>query len=67
MPVATLTFQLPDERHEHEDAVRGGEFRSALWDVEQRLRATLKHDDTLDIPTRKLLEELRELIPKINE
>lgn len=57
--MATLTFQLPDEQGEHADALRGPEFRSALWDIDQRLRSALKHDDSLDERTKALLKEVR--------
>jgi hypothetical protein len=35
---AILKFNLPDDQHEFECAVRATEMASALWDIEQKLR-----------------------------
>lgn len=43
MPVATLTFQLPEERAEHEVAINGWRYKSALWEMDQWLRGLSKH------------------------
>lgn len=41
---ATLSFNLPEERDEFETAVNAGKYRSALWEVMQRIfRPARKH------------------------
>lgn len=62
---ATLTFMLPEEASEHRDALDGTALRSALFDLDQQLRAWTKHghrfksaDDALDAARAALLEEL---------
>jgi hypothetical protein len=43
MPIAILKFKLPDEQSEHRDAVQGGAAKSVLWEMDQTMRAWLKH------------------------
>lgn len=40
---ATLKFNLPEETHEHQDALHGSEWRSALAEVADYLRNQIKH------------------------
>ena len=40
---ATLEFTLPDERVEHNDAIRGGRYRAAITDCLEALRSKLKY------------------------
>lgn len=61
MPRATLTFTLPDEEPEHRAALQGREAKRVLWDIDQRLRAVLKHGSPSD-ETASLAEEIRSLI-----
>ena len=62
MPIATLTFTLPDEEVEHRAALQGLAAKSALWEIDQRLRGLLKHGSPSD-ETRRLAEEIRSSIP----
>lgn len=62
MPIATLRFTLPEEESEFRTAQQGRAAKSALWDIDQRLRGLLKHGE----PTpeeRQLAEEIRAMIP----
>lgn len=43
MPTATLTFQLPEEREDHQLALDGWRYRSALHALDERLRSAAKH------------------------
>jgi hypothetical protein len=40
---ATLTFDLPEEREDLMDALNGSHYRSALEDIDQRLRSLSKY------------------------
>ena len=62
MPIATLTFSLPDEEYEFKAAQQGREAKSILWDIDQRLRSLLKHGEPTEAEAR-LAEEIREMIP----
>jgi hypothetical protein len=62
MPIATLRFSLPDEEHEFRTAQQGREAKLALWDIDQRLRALLKHGQPSQ-ETRELAEAIREMVP----
>ena len=63
MPKSTLEFNLPDEASEFYSAVHGGEYRSALWDLDNLLRGWLKHghefkdaDEVLETVRKELYE-----------
>lgn len=45
---ATLTFNLPEESHEFDNATQGAKMRSVLWDFDQWLRAKVKYEDLTD-------------------
>ena len=62
MPIATLRYTLPDEQAEFDAARLGGEAKSILWDIDQRLRRVLKYAEPSE-ETRRLAEEIREMIP----
>ena len=61
MPVATLRYRLPDEQAEFNAARLGNKMAVALWDIDQRCRALLKHGDPSD-ETARLAEEIRQMI-----
>jgi hypothetical protein len=41
---AVLKYDLPEERLEFEDACRATDYKVALHNLDQELRAALKHD-----------------------
>jgi 3-methyladenine DNA glycosylase AlkC len=43
---ATLEFNLPEEHDEHRVAVQGMDWQMILFEVDQRLRDTVKHGDS---------------------
>jgi hypothetical protein len=61
---ATLTFDLPEERSEHHDAIHGGEWRGIVWDFDQWLKGRLKHSE-LNQTEAEILEEIRDKIYEI--
>lgn len=61
MPVVTLRYRLPDEQAEFDAARLGNRMQVALWDIDQRCRALLKHGDPSD-ETARLAEEIRQMI-----
>jgi hypothetical protein len=42
---ATLTFTLPEEQELFDRAVKGGDWRMVVEDLDGWLRSKLKHDD----------------------
>jgi hypothetical protein len=61
MPVATLTFNLPDEQYEFDAAINGRKALLCLWEIDQKLRSLLKHGEPSD-ETARLAEEIRQFI-----
>ena len=61
MPTVTIRYTLPDEQHDYDAARLGSAACGCLWDIDQRLRALLKHGDPSE-QTAKLAEEIREMI-----
>ena len=62
MPIATLTFTLPDEEVEHRAALQGLAAKSALWEIDQRCRALMKYE-TVPEAVEDLAREIRSMIP----
>jgi hypothetical protein len=46
MPIAKLEFNLPDERHEFDQACRAGDYVATLSDVLNHIRQRLKYEKT---------------------
>ncbi len=42
---AKLTFNLPDDKHEWENAIRANDMYCALWDLSQELRTMWKYKE----------------------
>ncbi len=61
MPTVTIRYSLPDEQAEFDAARLGSKMAVALWDIDQRLRALLKHGDPSE-ETERLAEEIRQMI-----
>lgn len=62
MPTVTVRYRLPDEQADYDAARLGNQMASVLWDIDQRLRALLKHGQPSE-ETERLAEEIREMIP----
>ena len=63
---ATLEFTLPEEQHEHQDALRGYEWRAALTEVVDYLRNQIKHGEN-SADEFRAFERTRERISDILE
>ena len=57
---ATLTFNLPEEQSEFNDAVRGTDYLYALNKIREYLRSELKYNEQLTDLERKAFEKVRE-------
>lgn len=66
MPTITLTFTLPEEQSDYDAARRGPEALRVLWQIDQRLRHLVKHEDRPP-DTRALAEEIRDMIRDSSE
>jgi hypothetical protein len=60
MPTVTITFNLPEEQEELNNALRGGKYLSALQELDGMLRQKIKHDDTITEEQLKVYESVRE-------
>ena len=61
MPTVTIRYSLPDEQHQYDAARLGIKMAIALWDIDQRCRALLKHGEPSS-GERHLAEEIRGMI-----
>ena len=60
---AILEFNLPDDESEFRDAVNGGNWKHAMWKVDQELRSRTKYaPDTMSDETYKELSEVRDFL-----
>jgi len=57
---ATLTFNLPEEQSEFNDAVRGSDYLYALNKIREYLRSELKYNDNLTDLERHAFRKVRE-------
>lgn len=58
---AILEFNLPDDHHEFEDAINGGDWKSVVWDINQYLRSKTKYaPDDMPEEAYKAYDECRE-------
>lgn len=59
---ATLKYDLPDEQEEFEIAIKSRDYYNQLWEIDQHLRSLLKHGDPEAQSTRRLAENIRNMI-----
>jgi|DEB19_MinimDraft_3_1074340.scaffolds.fasta_scaffold30094_2 uncharacterized protein (UPF0147 family) len=68
---ATLTFNLPEEKHEHERAVHAMEAFSLLHEIDQHLRNVVKHNEgayeSPEALASHVREQIWELLQKVEE
>lgn len=57
---AILEFNIPEEQNEHQVALDGWKWRAVVNDIADKLRASMKHDDTLTLQTNTYVEALHE-------
>lgn len=58
MPIATLTFNLPEEDSEHLSAINGWKWKSVVTEIVENLRHELKYSE-LKPNVGEKLEEFR--------
>lgn len=60
----SLSFNLPEEREEHNLAMNGGKYHYVIWELlQEHLRRKLKYEsDNLSEDYRKALEDTREFV-----
>lgn len=63
---AILEFTLPEEQHEHQDAIQGSNWKWAVDDLLNYLRSEIKHVDHTAEEYR-ILEAVREKVSSILE
>ena len=61
MPTVTIRYSLPDEQADYDAARLRSAACGCLWDIDQRLRALLKHGKPSK-ETEQLAEEVRQMI-----
>jgi hypothetical protein len=59
--IGILKFKLPEERLEHEMALKASDYASALSSIREHLRGKLKHGE-LSEEQRAVLEELQRFV-----
>jgi len=59
---ATLEFTLPEEREEFEMTNKAVDYYSQLHEIDNYLRSLLKHGDPEAQSTRRLAENIRNMI-----
>lgn len=67
MPKVTISFNLPEEAHEHKDAIHGADWKGIVYELSTLLRNKLKYgheyktaDEALEAVRDALWEECRE-------
>lgn len=63
---AILEFTLPEESHEHQDAIQGSQWKWALTEVVDYLRNQIKHADN-SADEYRAFERTRERVSEILE
>lgn len=58
---AKLTFNLPSDEVEFQDAINGNRYRAVIWEMDQYLRSQLKHQELTDEVQEKVQEIRDEL------
>ena len=61
---ATLTFNLPEEKEELDDAINGTKWWCIVWEIDQKMRGIVKYDSVSDetaVIVDGLRDHLREL------
>ena len=58
---AKLSFNLPEEQVEFNDAINGNSFKAVIWELDQWMRSQLKHGDLTDDVHEKV-QEIRDYL-----
>jgi len=57
---ATLEFNLPEDKPEFNNAIKGGDWKHVCWEMDQYLRKEIKYNDDNSDYKIKVLEKVRE-------
>jgi len=57
---STLTFELPKEQEELENALYGTKYKIILRDLDEMLRSKIKYDETLSESQEQIYQEIRD-------
>lgn len=58
---AQLTFNLPEEQEEFNDAINGNAFKAVIWELDQWMRSQIKHGELTDDVHEKV-QEIRDYL-----
>jgi hypothetical protein len=61
---AVLEFDLPEDNSDFQAAINGNNYKNAIWDFDQLLRAEMKHKELSD-ETYKAYKYCRDELRKI--
>lgn len=72
MPKIILKFNLPEEQEDFENTINGSKWKSAMWNLDKKLRSVVKYNNSI-IDLQKLAtneeievaDKLRELIREL--
>jgi hypothetical protein len=64
---AQLTFNLPEDHEEFNDAVNGNAYKAVIWELDQWMRSQIKHQDMPDEVADKVQEIRDQLHSIMNE
>ena len=69
MPIATLTFNLPEDQPEFRAAVNGQSWQALAWEIDQHLRSEVKYasDETPEAVIEALAKVREFLREQMNE
>jgi hypothetical protein len=62
MAKATITYNLPDEQDDFNNAVHASDYKAVIWDLDQKLRAKIKYDDTLNESSASAYQDARDML-----
>ena len=65
MAQATITYNLPEEQEDFNNAVHASDYKMVLWDLDQKLRAKVKYDDSLDEKSANAYQDARDMLREL--
>jgi hypothetical protein len=65
MAKATITFNLPDEQDDFNNAVHASDYKAVIWDLDQKLRAKIKYDETLNESSANAYQDARDMLREL--
>ncbi len=65
MAQATITYHLPEEQEDFNNAVHASDYKMVLWDLDQKLRSKIKYDDSLDEKSANAYQYARDMLREL--